>query len=304
MPSDHGHAMLWAPVRCFQHAPAVVSGRCRLGQRSRASSSHEPTRPPDRMKIHRLPYRADRAPCCAVAAFGCGSTGCRSVRPRSSTTGTPTATSAGHHDSVVQHDCTARRRPHRPRPSPTTRPTITTTTTTTTTTVADGAVSSPRFPAGNFSAGPTDLFVLSSDGDLELWSEALVLPVGPRTLVADYPDPFGPVNEGSGPNVIDHVAGDDRRHRHVRRLLRADLRQHPEQRRTPTTSAMIGVGYSPTLSPTGDLLGTANDYRDLADLDTIAPVRASTGSSTRARRTTYLNVADLIWSSQCNGHRR
>ncbi len=139
------------------------------------------------------------------------------------------------------------------------------------------------------------MFVLARNGDLELWSEALAPPVGQRTLVADYPDPFGPVNEGSGPNVIDHVAGavggtvvfGDCCEPISGSVLAAT---------GPDEIRRLAGGYSPTLSPAGDLLGTANDYQ----ISQTAADRSGRGifrSLNQGPDATYLNVRDLTWSS-------
>ncbi len=151
-------------------------------------------------------------------------------------------------------------------------------------------------PSGSVDAGPTDVFVLNRNGDLELWSGALAASSGPRTLIADYPDPFGAVTEGSGPNVVDHVAGvvdgtvvfGDCCEPISGNVLAATG--------TGETTVLAG-GYSPTLSPTGNLLGTANDY--------VITQTATSGDGSGVFRSLnddpsvpYLNVADLTWSTK------
>ncbi len=149
--------------------------------------------------------------------------------------------------------------------------------------------------AGGFDVDPTDLFVLNRNGDLELWSAALTTAPGTRTLVADYPDPFGGFTEGPGPNVVDHVAGvvdgtvvfGD-----CCEPIGGNLRVATG----PDVVETIAGGYSPTLSPGGDLLGTANDVvisQTATDREGAGVVRMINEDAATA----YLNVADLTWSS-------
>lgn len=202
----------------------------------------------------------------------------------SSATTTSTSTSATTTIAAASTTPTA--------PTSSTTPPPTTTSSTPPASTGDLAIG---LPAGTFESGPADLFVLTRDGDLELWSDALVPPVGPRTLVADYPDPFATVNEGSGPNVIDHVAGivggsvvfGDCCEPISGSLLAATA---------PDELARIGGGYSPTLSPTGDLLGVANDYV----ISQTAADRTGQGifrQVNEAPEGPYLNVRDVTWSS-------
>ncbi len=167
-------------------------------------------------------------------------------------------------------------------------------TTTTTEPALTGSLSVP-IPAGNFNAGPTDLFVLSLSGDLELWSEALVGPTGRRMLVADYPEPFGVVTEGPGPNVIDHVAGEV-----GGTVVFGDCCEPISGTVLAATDsddiAPVAGGYSPTLSPTGELLGAANDFV----ISQTSADPAGEGSFRQLNQNpqeVYLNVRDLTWSS-------
>jgi len=151
-------------------------------------------------------------------------------------------------------------------------------------------------PTGKFSVGPSDLFVLSLDGDLELWPDALDSPAVQRTLVADYPDPFGGVTEGPGPNVIDQVAGvvDGS-------VVFGDCCEPISGTVLAATDTDefggIAGGHSPTLSPTGDLLGTANTFL-------ISQTSADRNGEGIARQLDdgpqagYLNVGDLTWSNR------
>lgn len=188
--------------------------------------------------------------------------------------------------------------PMAPRPTTTTSPATSAPTMTT-----DGGTDAPArtstlqipIPSGTFDVDADDLFVLRRDGDLELWSSALTSVSGARTLVADYPDPFGVVNEGPGPNVIEHVAGvvdgsvvfGDCCEPISGNVLAAT---------GPNEVGVLAGGYSPTLSPDRGLLGTANDY--------VIAQTATSDSGDGILRTLnddpgspYLHVADLIWSS-------
>jgi hypothetical protein len=169
-----------------------------------------------------------------------------------------------------------------------------TTTTIPTDPSSTGALEIP-IPAGSFDVGATDVFVLQRNGDLELWSGALAASPGSRTLVADYPDPFGAVTEGPGPNSVDHVAGvvDGA-------VVFGDCCEPISGNILAATAAgdttVLAGGYSPTLSPDGDLLGTANDY--------VIAQTATDGDGAGVFRmvnqdpgTAYLNVVDLTWSA-------
>jgi len=165
------------------------------------------------------------------------------------------------------------------------------TTTPTTTTPTTTSLSIP-IPRGDFSTHSGDLFVLGLDGDLEIVSDASA---GPPTLVADYADPFGPVNEGPGPNVIDHVAGivDGT-------VVFGDCCEPISGSiRVATDSDVVRTvagGYSPALSPNGTLLGIANDFQ----ISQTAADPMGDGvfrSLNQDPRESHVNVADLTWSS-------
>ena len=167
-------------------------------------------------------------------------------------------------------------------------------TTTTTTTDPTGSLEIP-IPPGSFEVGGSDVFVLQRNGDLELWSGALEALPGSRTLVADYPDPFGAVTEGPGPNVVDHVAGvvDGT-------VVFGDCCEPISGNILAATdagdTAVLAGGYSPTLSPDGGLLGTANDYvvaQTATDGDGSGIFRVLNQDPGAA----YLNVVDLTWSA-------
>ncbi len=175
----------------------------------------------------------------------------------------------------------------------TTAPTTNAVTTTTTTSELTGTLAVP-IRSGTFGAGPDDLFILTDDGDLELWSGALSKSLGPRTLVADYVDPFGPVNEGSGPNVIDHVAGQV-----GGSVVFGDCCEPISGNVLAATASAeaspVAGGFSPTLSPTGELLGIANDF--LITQTAADPGGAGVFRQLNQQTQPYLNVADLAWSS-------
>ncbi|HSP26907.1 MAG TPA: hypothetical protein VLN74_00065 [Ilumatobacteraceae bacterium] len=177
-------------------------------------------------------------------------------------------------------------------PAPTTPPAATTTVGTATTSTGDFEL---PIPAGTFETGPADLFVLVRSGDLELWSGALTSTTPQRTLVADYPDPFAVSEEGPGPNVIDHVAGEI-----GGTVVFGDCCEPISGNVVAATAvgdaAPIAGGFTPTLSPMGDLLGTANG-------NLISQTAADSTGAGRYRQLnqqpqqSYLNVADLTWSS-------
>lgn len=149
-------------------------------------------------------------------------------------------------------------------------------------------------PAGNFDTGPSDLFVLALSGDLELWTGALTTTSG-RVLVADYPDPFAVSSNGQAPNVVDQVAGEV-----GGTVVFGDCCEPISGNVIAATdigdATPISGGYSPTLSPTRDLLGTANDNvitQTAADPAGVGLYR----QLNQQPQSSYLNVADLTWSS-------
>ncbi len=223
------------------------------------------------------------------AAAGCGSAD-ETAAPPATADPAPTSTDVAPTSSDAPSD-------------PTTTASETTTTTATTATTNTVTTTSPEItgslevpiPAGRFDVRPTDLFVLQRNGDLQLWSGALSETAGPRTLIADYPDPFDVFAEGTGPNVIDHVAGDvggaivfgDCCEPIGGSLLAAT---------DPGDVAPIAGGYSPTLSPSGDLLGTANDFL-ITQTSTGGEGSGVYRMINNDTETPYLNVADLTWSA-------
>ncbi len=231
-----------------------------------------------------------------VMAVGCGSTDDATsqssdafvdstTQSGSSTTSTSTSSAeTTPPTSTTDNSTTA--------PSPTATSQPTTTTTAASPSTGDVTVA---IPPGNFNTGPTDLFVLSISGDLELWSDALTTAAGTRTLVADYPDPFGVVTEGPGPNVIDHVAGEV-----GGAVVFGDCCEPISGTVLAATDsdaiAPIVGGYSPTLSPTGDLLGAANDYL-ISQTSTGPDGEGSFRQLNQDPQDAYLNVRDLTWTA-------
>jgi len=134
--------------------------------------------------------------------------------------------------------------------------------------------------------------VLALDGDLELWSDTLARPPAQRTTIVDYPDPFGVVNEGSGPNVIDHVAGEI-----AGSVIFGDCCEpvagNVRVATAPGEVRTVGVGSSPALSPRRDLLGTANDYQ----ISQTSTRGDGEGVVRLLDQTPSLHVADLTWTS-------
>ncbi len=168
-----------------------------------------------------------------------------------------------------------------PGASTTTEPTTTSATTTTTTTTTapappptappgrEGFDPPPEellpltivVPSGAFRQAPGDLVVLRTNGDLEYLPNGLAPSPGNRAdpiLIADRPDPRPAAAEGPGPNVIDDLAGIvDGSFVYgdccepVSGNLYAAAGPNAE-------TGPIAVGFAPNLSPSGDLLATAN----------------------------------------------
>jgi len=134
--------------------------------------------------------------------------------------------------------------------------------------------------------------VLALDGDLQLWPETLAAPPTRRITIVDYPDPFDPGPEGPGPNVIDDLAGEI-----TGTIIFSDccepIAGNIRVATSPGEVVTIGVGYSPSISPSGDRLASANDFQiTVSSIDTGDGVVRFLDD-----QDPYLNVADLIWSS-------
>jgi hypothetical protein len=139
--------------------------------------------------------------------------------------------------------------------------------------------------------GPNDLFVLARDGDLELWPDAITGSPAPPVTIVDYPDPFGVVNEGSGPNVIGDVAGEI-----GGTVVFADCCEPVAGNIRVATATgdvrTVGVGSLATRSPQGDLLGTANDFQ----ISQTSTRDAGNGLVRPLDRDTSPHVVDLTWT--------
>jgi hypothetical protein len=244
------------------------------------------------------PARAALAAASLAIVAGCGSANDAESVPAPTVTLAPTPTTP---DSTTPDSTT----PDSTTPDSTTPDTTMPVSTTPDSTTPDSttpAVEPPTpsafelaIPTGTFETEPTDLFVLVRSGDLELWTGAVTSDVPQRTLVADYPDPFAVLSEGTGPNVVDHVAGEVRG-----TVVFGDCCEPISGNVIAATdageAAAISGGYSPTFSPTGDLLGTANDF--VITRTALDPTGAGVSRPLNAGpQQPYLNVADLTWSS-------
>lgn len=148
------------------------------------------------------------------------------------------------------------------------------------------------FPTGTFHAAPGDMIVLGIDGDLAYHPRLFgTVRDAPIDLV-DNPDPFGPVNEGPGPNVVDHVAGivDGA-------VVFGECCEPISGVLLATTGideqTTLGFGYTPNLAPDGGAMVTAND-QSLAVIET--PGGAGTAVMLDQSPTEpYRNVVDVDW---------
>ncbi len=279
MPPDHGHAMLWAPVaasntrrRPFPSGhPGYVEGVIPLIDPRRIS--------------------AVIGAVTILLATGCGAADDAGQDPTATDDAavpTPPATTPPATMTSVTSAAPDSTSATTPAPS-TTAPAAPATT------LGQTATWELPIPSGDFDArADADLFVLTRAGNLELWSGALTTP-GPRTVVADYPDPYGVVTEGPGPNVIDDVAGEV-----GGSIVFGDccepISGNVIAAVSPGDVMRIGGGFSPTLSPTGDLLGTANDAL-ITQTSADARGEGESRQLNQGTQESYLNVRDLTWSS-------
>jgi len=148
-------------------------------------------------------------------------------------------------------------------------------------------------PTGSLGFGPDDVIVAERTGDLVVYRGLLAGVSDRRELLADYPDPTGPVTEGPGPNAIDDVAGvvDGT-------LVFGDCCEPISGNVLVATGDPDGVrpispGYGPTLSPDGTQLAAANS---------MAIQRSSTADGAGVARLLnaeraggLLNVDDIAW---------
>lgn len=150
-----------------------------------------------------------------------------------------------------------------------------------------------EIPSGEISVGPNDLFIVHADGDLWLHPEILAGSGMPPFRLADLGDPRAPVTEGPGPNAVDKVAGvvngvvfyGDCCEPIAGNILGAT--------RADSEGIIVGYGYSPVISPSGDRLASANGFGlTVIELSTgvVAGREINSDSS-------YINVWDLMWSA-------
>jgi hypothetical protein len=154
--------------------------------------------------------------------------------------------------------------------------------------VIEGTVT---LPTGELTTGDDDLFVLHADGDLWLHPGVLDGSPGGPVRIVDYDDPGMPVDEGPGPNVIDHVAGvvDGT-------LIYGDCCEPIAGTVLTVTRPDAGpelllFGYTPTLAPDRERLATANDYGvTVADL-----AAGTTASSELDEGDDHVSVLGIEW---------
>src|SRR6056297_790674 len=153
---------------------------------------------------------------------------------------------------------------------------------------------SVEIPTGSLGFGPDDVIVAERTGDLVVYRGLLAGVSDRRELLADYPDPTGPVTEGPGPNAIDDVAGvvDGT-------LVFGDCCEPISGNvlvatGDPAAVRPISPGYGPTLSPDGAQLASASS---------MAIQRSSTSDGAGVARLLdhadraggFLNVDDIAW---------
>lgn len=155
---------------------------------------------------------------------------------------------------------------------------------------------STPIPPGSFRAvAPGDAIVLGTDGDLELRPRLIGTITDPAIPLVDNPDPDDGSDDGTGPNVIDDVAGFANGS-----LIYGDCCEPasgnvyalPEAGAEP---ALIGAGFDPDLSPNGERLVTANSM-----MISVTSVGDGSGSGLLLNHRDdqrFFDVADVQWST-------
>jgi|GEM_PF-1562891 len=145
-------------------------------------------------------------------------------------------------------------------PTATTEPVVDMAPEVTTTTIApiEPIETSMIFPTGPYELGDDDLFILRTDGDLELHEQILDGRADSVERLVDNPDPRDAVDEGPGPNVVDDIAGV------VNGAVVYSECCEPVAGVVLAAgddgdSIDVGFGYDPALSPDGTRVATAND---------------------------------------------
>ncbi len=188
-------------------------------------------------------------------------------------------------------------------PAPTSAPTTSDATTTTTTvapttteaievtwTLIEGQA---ELPSGSIEVGDDDIYIRHTDGDLWLHRGLLGGTPDPPIRLVDYPDPRVEYDEGPGPNVVDHVAGE-----HDGAVYYGDCCEPVSGNLLAATGphdgrVFVGFGYTPVFDPARERLATANNY-------VLTVIDLSTGDllgRDLAPDDGFRDVWDLTWSA-------
>lgn len=150
-------------------------------------------------------------------------------------------------------------------------------------------------PTGSLEFGPDDVIVAEAGGDLVVYRGLLAGDAAGSELLADYPDPTGPVTEGPGPNVVDDVAGvvDGT-------LIFGDCCEPISGNvliavGDPADVRPVSPGYGPTLSPDRSRLASASSAA-IQWSSTIDGVGVARLLNQGDRPDGFLNVDDVAWA--------
>jgi len=159
-------------------------------------------------------------------------------------------------------------------------------------TVPETFEDSVTVPAGQIDVGPNDLFIAHADGDLWLHPRILTESPAEAFRIADFGDPRDPVDEGSGPNQVQHVAGVVNRSVIYSYCCEPAAGNVLAATRADSEWINLLFGYTPVFSPDRTRLATANSLA-------LNVVEFSSGVTTgrmHNQSATYLNLSVLIWT--------
>ena len=183
-------------------------------------------------------------------------------------------------------------------PPATTPPTTAPPTTAPVTTVVPGPEIRTRsvdLPSGSFTVGADDLFIQHADGDLWLHPGILAETPGEAFRVIDFGDPRDEVTEGPGPNEVEQVAGVFDGAVYYSECCEPAAGIVLAATGPDAEPATLTFGYTPTFSPDGTRLATANSYA-LEVIDLAGSTSTSRTLNEGDAVSGYRNAWDVTWA--------
>lgn len=148
-------------------------------------------------------------------------------------------------------------------------------------------------PSGTIAAGPNDLFVVHTDGDLWLHPGILAGDTSASLRLADLTDPRLPAGpEGDGPNAVEDVAGEVDGVVYYSDCCSPIVGDLLAATGADSERIILGAGYAPALSPDRTRLATANGI-ELVVIDLTAGTYQARNLNDEQM---WIEPWDVIWT--------